>query len=117
MIYWIRKLQTQLGIEVTGIFDDRTLSTVCHIINPPSPLIRILQEFFNRLGNRQIDVNGKWDSATKEMLTYFQKEYSYKLDMKMPITAKLDENTWKLIAKYCAAHSVVQLADRRSAMN
>lgn len=113
MIYWIRKLQTQLGIKVTGIFDQATLDSVKYITRPTPPIIRLIQEFLNRLGNYQLEVNGKWDKDTKEMLTYFQKEYSYKLNKEMPITARLDEATWELIAEYCRSiNNIIVLSER-----
>ena len=103
MVYWIKKLQTQLGIKVTGVFDDATLDSVKHIINPSEPIIMLLQDFLNRLNHSfKVKVNGMFDNETKSLLTYFQKEYSYSLGYEMPITAKVDENTWTLIAMYCA---------------
>ena len=99
MRYWIKKLQTQLGIGVTGTFDIETLEAVVHTTLTP-PLIKLLQEFFNRLDNMQIEVNGVWDRDTKEMLTYFQKEYGHKYNMQISEYSKLNESTWKLIAQH-----------------
>ena len=113
MIYWIKKLQTQLGIEATGIFDDATFDSVKNISHPTPPIMRILQEFLNRIGRTQLEVNGKFDNETQQMLTFFQKEYGYKLNVKITEYSRLNESTWVLIRKYCVDKNLVVLNEHR----
>ena len=98
MTYWIKKLQTQLGIGVTGVFDEKTLDSVKHIINPPQSVLMLLQEFFNRIYNSNIKINGEFDIDTREKLLLFQKDYGRETDKTIDYS-KFDEPTWELIGK------------------
>ena len=101
MTYWIRKLQVQLGIKETGVFDNNTLDSVKHIIAPPSQIIKLLQEFFNKTDANAVSliISGEWDGATIQRLTLFQKDYSSKYKQDINEYSKLNESTWELISK------------------
>ena len=101
MTYWIRKLQVQLGIKETGVFDNDTLDSVKHIISPTPQIIKLLQDFFNKTDTNAIPlmISGEWDGATIQRLTLFQKDYSLKYKQDISEYSKLNESTWELIGK------------------
>lgn len=107
----IKELQRIIHVPETGILDEVTIDKAAHMSNEMG-VITWVQKFLNSLNHnvkvgriKPIDdssyiaiLSGKMDRGTKELLTYFQKEYwEYK---RIPITAKLDKPTWELIAAY-----------------
>ena len=107
----INELQRIIHVPETGILDETTIDKATHMSNEMG-VITWVQKFLNSLDHnfrvgrvKQIDdtsylaiLSGKMDRGTKELLTYFQKEYwKYK---EIPVTAKLDRPTWELIAAY-----------------
>jgi len=94
------ELQTCLGIDVTGEFNKETLNKAYKCDNKNIFIIKWLQRFLNSLNCPQkVDITGLFDVDTKQVLTYFQKEYGYKYK-RIPITAELDKPTWELIGEY-----------------
>ena len=107
----IKELQRIIHVPETGILDERTIDKATHMSNEMG-VITWLQKFLNSLDHefkvgrvKKIDdssylaiLSGEMDRGTRELLTYFQKEYwEYK---RIPVTAKLDRPTWELIAAY-----------------
>lgn len=107
----IAELQKILEIQPTGSFNPLTIARATEQSDNPK-VITWVQKFLNSLDHNYkvgevklindnsfiIAYSGKFDRETKELLTYFQKEYwMYK---EIPITARLDEGTWVLIAAY-----------------
>ena len=107
----IKELQRIIHVPETGILDETTIDKATHMSNETG-VITWLQKFLNSLDHefkvgrvKKIDdsgylaiLTGEMDRGTRELLTYFQKEYwKYK---RIPVTAKLDRPTWELIAAY-----------------
>ena len=109
----IEKLQSILNLQTTGIFDDDLIDIATDSSDTPE-VIGWVQEFLNSLDHNvkvgkvtilsndsyYVTLSNRFDRATRDLLTYFQKEYGYKY-LPIPITATLDYDTWRLIAIYC----------------
>ena len=109
----IEKLQRLLDLKITGIFDENTIDIATENSNKPE-VIGWVQEFLNSLDHNvkvgsvtmlshnsyYVTLSNKFDRATRDLLTFFQKEYGYEY-LPIPVTATLDHDTWKLIATYC----------------
>ena len=110
-MYMIKDLQKILNLAPTGTFDSLTLAKAVEHSKDTEVIIWV-QKFLNSLDHevkvgrvKVIDdshclifLSGEFDRATRDLLTYFQKEYwMYK---RIPVTAQLDSDTWELISAY-----------------
>ncbi len=95
----IIKLQKILNLEETGILDRKTIIKAVEMKND-SKVISWLQEFLNGTDCPQkLKITGIFDADTKQVLTYFQKEYGWKFNMQN-VTSEFDRHTMSLIAAY-----------------
>lgn len=106
----IEKLQRILNLDITGVFDENMIDVATKNSDDPE-VIGWVQEFLNSLDHNvklgkvmvlsndsyYVILSHKFDRATRDLLTFFQKEYGYKY-LNIPITATLDRDTWKLIS-------------------
>ena len=111
----ILDLQNVLGVSTTGEFDEETIEKAV-ARSKDKDVILWVQKFLNSLDHSfkvgkikfysdnsfMIILSGEYDKETRELLTYFQKEYwEYK---RIPVTAELDRETWELISAYMKAN-------------
>ena len=114
----IKDLQVILEVAPTGVFDEDTINKALNYSHDEM-IIAWVQKFLNSLDHNVklgkvkviddqsyiVELSGKFDRATKELLVYFQKEYGLIYGDEINVTAQLDRPAWKLIANYINYHN------------
>ena len=94
----MKHLQTILNLD--KVSDDKLFSVAMRKSKDPE-VIKWVQNVLNTIDcSQKIKITGEFDWDTKLLLTFFQKEYGYKLGKRIPISSKLDKPTWELLKTY-----------------